>query len=77
MIEIEEVRRMVEQKFPGVSVVVRDLTGTLDHFHIEVASEDFRGKSRLDQHRMVQASVQEALNDGRIHAVQIKTIVPA
>lgn len=75
MLDPAEVQKMVEKEFPEAKVEVGDLTGTFDHFQIKVSSPRFLGKSLVEQHRMVQASVQEALNDGRIHAIKIKTTV--
>jgi stress-induced morphogen len=40
-----------------------------------VVSTAFAGKSRIDQHKMVQAALGEHLTT-TIHAVQIKTQVP-
>ena len=51
-------------------------TGGGDHFRIVVISSVFQGKTLIDQHRLVQASIHEALEDGRIHAVHIKTFTP-
>lgn len=72
----EEVASLVQSGFPGARVRVEDMTGTSDHFEIFVVSPEFRGKPLIDQHRMVQKSIQSALNDGSIHAVRIKTILP-
>ena len=72
----EGVKELVMRAFPGATIEVTDLTGTFDHFQIQVVSPAFQDKKLVDQHRMVQASVQEALADGRIHAIQIKTSVP-
>ncbi|MBI3999910.1 MAG: BolA family transcriptional regulator [Candidatus Omnitrophica bacterium] len=49
------------------------MTGGGDHFHISVVSSIFQGKILIDQHRLVQQALQRAFEDGRIHAVQIKT----
>lgn len=75
MIRPEEVHAMLTAAFPDSEVNVDDMTGTLDHFQIFIISKQFQNKSRIEQHRMVQAPLQNALNDGRIHAVQIKTAV--
>jgi len=77
MIQPEEVYAMLQTAFPpsDSEVNVEDLKGTLDHFQIFIISKQFQNKSRIEQHRMVQAPLQAALNDGRIHAVQIKTAV--
>ena len=66
---------MIEQKLPGAKVLVSDMTGTGDHFEIEVTSGDFAGKTLLEQHRMVFAAL-EAEMDRRIHAVKLKTHIP-
>ncbi len=76
MIDPSEVKKMVQSAFPEAEVNVRDQTGTFDHFEIFVASPRFFGKSLVEQHRMVQAAVGQALADGAIHAVQIKAQVP-
>ena len=74
MMDPDGVKELVKRAFPSADIEVSDLTGTFDHFQIKVISSVFTGKSLVDQHRLVQASVQEALADGRIHAVQIKTV---
>ena len=76
MIQPNEIHQMLVRTFPEAEITVQDMTGTLDHFQIFVISNEFQNKTRIDQHRMVQAPLQVALNDGRIHAVQIKTAIP-
>ncbi len=76
MMSIEEVKKIVEAAMPSARVSVRDLTGTLDHFQVEVVSDAFRGKVLIDQHRMVQAPLQAAIADDRIHARTIRTYTP-
>ncbi len=76
MMDPSGVKKIVEEFFPDAEVEVFDLTGTFDHFQIRVVSELFRGKSLIEQHRLVQQAVQSALSDGRIHAIQVKTSIP-
>lgn len=77
MMECSEIERLIQAQLKGAQVTVVDTTGTMDHFGIDVVSDAFRGVSRLEQHRMVQRAVQEALNDGRIHAITISTSTPS
>lgn len=74
MMQPEAVRTILEKAFPESEITVQDLTGGMDHFHIIVMSGSFRGKALLEQHRLVQAALQPALADGRIHAIQVKTM---
>ncbi len=76
MMEVEAVERLLESALPGARITVVDLTGGKDHFQVEVVSEVFRGKMLIEQHRMVQAPLQAAIADERIHALTIKTYTP-
>lgn len=76
MMELTAVKQLVEQALPGARVTVTDLTGGRDHFQVEVVSEAFKGKMLIEQHRIVQAPLQAAIADERIHAVTIKTYTP-
>ena len=72
MIETFEVRQMIERALPGSQVEVEDMRGTGDHFDVVVTWKGFAGKSLVEQHRLVFASLEKEM-DGRIHAVQLKT----
>jgi len=76
MVAPEEVKEMVEQAFPNGKVTVTDMTGGSDHFEIVVVASDFSGKMLVEQHQMVQKAVKAALDNGRIHAIAIKTYTP-
>jgi stress-induced morphogen len=54
-------------------LTVVDRTGGGDHFHVTVVDERFEGLSRLDQHRLVYAALDEPLKDGTIHELRITT----
>ncbi len=73
---LSEIADLVRKAIPDAQVQVEDMTGTGDHFQISVVSSVFKGKMLIDQHRLVQESLQVAFEDGRIHAVQIKTRTP-
>lgn len=45
------------------------------HFRVEIVAEAFRGKSRLDQHRMVNAALADLLKS-RVHALAIQSSAP-
>jgi stress-induced morphogen len=75
--DLGEVKEMIERALPGAEVEVVDETGTGDHLRAVVAAPQFAGLSRIDQHRLVKAAVQERMEDGSIHALSVKTIVAA
>jgi len=66
---------MIEAALPGAEVEVIDETGAGDHLRATVAAPQFKGLSRIDQHRLVKAAVKERFEDGQIHALSVKTQV--
>jgi len=47
-----------------------------DHFIIHVTSAAFEELGIMDRHRKVQDALNPAMQDGRIHAAEIKTATP-
>ena len=66
---------MIEAALPGAEVEVIDEGGG-DHLRANVTASQFEGLSRIDQHRLVKAAVQERFDDGTIHALSVRTSVP-
>jgi len=73
--DLREIERMIEAALPGAKVEVIDETGGGDHLRAIVAASQFEGRSRIDQHRLVRAAVQERMDDGAIHALSITTAI--
>jgi acid stress-induced BolA-like protein IbaG/YrbA len=69
----EDVIELIKLQIPGALVHVTDLKGTGDHLSVYVESDIFQGMGPMERHRMVQKSLNEAMADGRIHALEIKT----
>ena len=76
MMAAEDIRAIVLAALPGSEVTVTDLTGERDHFRVEVISPAFEGKPLIDRHRMVQDPLRPAVEDGRIHALSLRTLTP-
>ena len=73
MIEEDEMAALIRRTLPDAEIDVVDLTGTMDHFNVLVRSQAFAGKSLMDRHRMVERALKPARDDGRIHALAIRT----
>ena len=72
MIAIETFRAYLIQAFPDADIRIVDNRGTLDHFTLFIATDAFEGVGLLDRHRKVQAALKEPMDDGRIHALEIR-----
>ena len=67
---------LVKTAVPDAEVNVLDKTGMKDHFIIHVTSATFADLGVMDRHRKVQDALNPAMQDGRIHAAEIKTATP-
>jgi acid stress-induced BolA-like protein IbaG/YrbA len=65
---------MIEEAMPGAQVIVRGDDGV--HFEAVVISEDFLGKTLLQQHRLVNAALGGRIESGEIHALALRTYTP-
>jgi stress-induced morphogen len=68
----EDIKRLVKQALPDAVVELTDLAGDGDHYSIVVTSADFKGKSRIEQHRMVMNALQGGMGT-TLHALQVTT----
>lgn len=59
----------LKKKFPDAQIECQDLAGDEDHWEVKIVDPIFQGRSRIQQHKMVQ----EAVVDYDIHALSIKT----
>jgi stress-induced morphogen len=72
----DEIEQMIKKAIPDAQVQVEDTTSGGDHFSVSVVSEAFDGKSLIEQHQLVNRALHTALDDGRIHALQVRTRTP-
>ncbi|HEV3191307.1 MAG TPA: BolA/IbaG family iron-sulfur metabolism protein [Polyangiaceae bacterium] len=72
----EALQTLLLAAFPTARVEVNDLTGTADHFQAVVVAQEFHGKSRIEQHKMVYAALGELMTGGAIHALALTTRAP-
>jgi stress-induced morphogen len=70
-----EIKRLIKKALPDAEVEIRDLAGDGDHYAASVISESFRGKSRVQQHKMVYDALKGSMG-GALHALALQTRVP-
>jgi stress-induced morphogen len=73
--EARDIEKLIKDSIPDAQVTMRDLAGDGDHWAAEVVAESFRGKSRVQQHQMVNAALEGKLG-GELHALALQTSVP-
>jgi stress-induced morphogen len=70
-----EIERFIRDALPDAIVEIRDLAGDGNHYAATVASSAFKGKSRVQQHQMVYASLKGRMG-GELHALALTTSIP-
>jgi len=74
-IEAAEIERLIKQGIPDAKVEITDLAGDDNHFAAVVVSEQFAGKSKLQQHQLVYRALGQTMG-GALHALQLQTSAP-
>jgi acid stress-induced BolA-like protein IbaG/YrbA len=71
--ETQAVAALIRVGMPGAEVTV---TGDGRHFEAVVVSPEFEGKSLIERHRLVMASVDAEIQSDELHALSIKAYTP-
>ena len=72
MVAPEDVKRYIAEKLDCQHL---EVSGDGQHFEAIVVSEDFRGKSRVQQHQLVYRALGERMRE-EIHALSMQTLTP-
>jgi stress-induced morphogen len=70
-----DIERLIKARIPDAEVTIQDLAGDGDHYAATVISEAFRGKSRVQQHKLVYDALKAEMG-GALHALALQTGVP-
>ena len=70
--EKEIVEKLIKDSIPDANVIIEDLRGDGDHYSATVISKSFKGKTRIEQHKMVYESLQGKMGN-ELHALMLKT----
>ena len=74
--DARDIESMIKAAIPDAEVTIRDLAGDGDHYSAIVVSEAFRGKSRVQQHKLVYDALKAEMG-GKLHALALQTGLPA
>ena len=74
MITKEDIKQLIEAGLPGSEAIISGDDGS--HFEGIVICPDFAGKSPIEQHRMVFATLGDRVQTGVIHALSLQTLTP-
>ena len=71
-IKEEEINKLLKEGFPDADIEINDLAGDDNHFAAKIKSSKFKGKTRVQQHKMVYASLKGKMGN-ELHALALTT----
>ena len=70
--DLKEIEKLIKEALPDASVKIEDLAGDGNHYSATVISSQFSGKNKIEQHKLVYASLKGKMGN-ELHALAIKT----
>ena len=70
--DLKEIEKLIKEALPDASVKIEDLAGDGNHYSATITSSQFSGKSKIEQHKLVYASLKGKMGN-ELHALAIKT----
>jgi acid stress-induced BolA-like protein IbaG/YrbA len=72
MIQPQQIKAVIED---GLQCVHVEVTGDGHHFEAVIVSEQFRGKSKVQQHQLVYRALGDRMRE-EVHALSMRTLTP-
>jgi stress-induced morphogen len=70
--QAQEIERLIKEVLPDADVTITDLRGDGDHYACHVIADEFRGKTRIQQHQIVYKALEGRMG-GELHALALQT----
>ena len=70
-----EIEELILKSLPDAKVTIDDLRGDGDHYAAQIVSEQFRGLTRVQQHKMVYSAMDGKMGN-ELHALALNTSAP-
>ena len=70
-----EIEELLLESFPNAKITIDDLRGDGDHYAAQIITEEFKGKTRVQQHQMVYSAMKGKMGTA-LHALALNTSAP-
>ena len=68
----EDIEKHIKESIPDSNITIEDLRGDGDHYSATIISKSFKGKTKIEQHKMVYDSLKGKMGN-ELHALMLKT----
>ena len=70
--DLKEIEKLIKEALPDALVEMQDLAGDGNHYSASITSSIFKGKSKIEQHKIVYGSLKGKMGN-ELHALAITT----
>jgi|TARA_B100001971_G_scaffold206539_1_gene225458 stress-induced morphogen len=70
--DLIEIESLVKKAIPDAIINIHDLAGDGNHYSATIISSLFKGKSKIEQHKIVYNALKGKMGN-ELHALEIKT----
>ena len=71
-IKSNELTDLIKEAFPDANISIDDLAGDNNHYSVTIISSVFKGKNRIEQHKMVYKALKGRMGN-ELNAMEINT----
>ena len=68
----KEITNLIKESIPDATVEIRDLMGDNNHYSAKICSSVFKGKSKIEQHKIIYKSLKGKMGN-ELHALALTT----
>ena len=72
-IKLEEIKSLIKESIIDAEISIQDLAGDDNHFAATIKSKEFKGISKIEQHKLVYKALKGRM-ENELHALQLNTI---
>ena len=72
-LKLEEIRSLIKEAMPDAEVSIEDLAGDENHYSATIKSKVFKGKNKIDQHKLVYKALKGKMGN-ELHALALNTM---
>lgn len=72
-IKIEEINTLIKESMPDAVVDIKDLVGDQNHYSATIKSKQFKGLSKIEQHKLVYKALKGKMGN-ELHALSLTTM---
>ena len=74
-ISAEKIKELIKKNFPEADIEIIDTAGDSNHYSATITAQEFRGISRVEQHKLIYKALEGAMDgsNGILHALALQT----